>query len=125
MYNRKSIRASAVTTGAYVAGTIIKPKDNLDAYDQLNLLVAFTKGSLTSMDVKIDYSDDGETWYQETFSAISSGVSTESPGVHRFSTTGNQTIAVSTKWRFARISVLGNGTVTNSLVAIDVILGNV
>ena len=79
------------------------------------------------MDIKIDYSNTGDDsdWHQETFAAISGGVSTETLGVHRFSTTGKYTLALSSKWRYARISAIGNGTITSSSVAIDAILGNV
>jgi len=124
MYRLKAIRAAAITTNAYVVGNIVGPKENFDSFDQLNLAIKFTIGSLTNMDIKIEYSNDGSTYYQETFAAVSGGISTETAGVHRYAADGNYTLSLNTKWRYAKISVIGNGTVTSSSVTIDAIVGN-
>jgi len=58
-----TIRASAILTNSYVAGTTI---NNANHEDQLIIYVDFTIGSLTSAELKVEFSDDDITYYQET-----------------------------------------------------------
>lgn len=114
------VRASAVLTTGYVAGTVI---ENVHQQNQLIVLAAFTLGSLTSAQIKVEFSPDNVTFYQETFSAVSAGTSTETPGEHSIAANGNYRLAIPMKDRFVRISVKGTGTVTGSLMAIDAYTG--
>ena len=51
-YILKAIRASLVLTDSYVAGTVL---DLASKYDKIALLVDFTKGSLTTAEIKIEF----------------------------------------------------------------------
>jgi len=75
--------------------------------------------------VNEDTATSDNNWHQETFSAISGGTSTDSLGEHTVTASGKYRIAIPLKDRFVRVSSKGTGTVTNSLMAIDAIIGNV
>lgn len=62
-------------------------------------------------------------FYQQTSSAVAGGTSTENLLAHQFSATGKYRIAVPIKDRYIRISAKGTGTVTNSLMRVDAVLG--
>lgn len=130
------VRTSAILTNSYVAGTVLGAKNGvlgtaspadlcLEDYNQLNLEISFTIGSLTSAEVKIEYTDDSTltTWYQETFESITGGICTDTLGYHTITATGNYTFNVPIKNRYIRVSAKGTGTVTSSLMAIKAILG--
>jgi hypothetical protein len=119
-----AIRAAGILTGAYVAGNVLGPTNgNPVMNNQLNILAALTIGSLTSADIRVEYSIDGTTWYQETFEDIAGGISTLSGGVYRMSATGNHIISIPVKAPYIRISAIGNGTVDGSSLKIDAVLG--
>lgn len=118
-YIVKDIRPAAILTTSYVAGTIL---DNLQGLSQANLLVSFLKGSLTSAQLKVEFSIDGTNYFQETFSAISTGTSTETLGVHEFTWDGDYIINLPINYRYMKVSVKGTGTVTWSSVAIKAVL---
>lgn len=115
-YLNKAVRASAILTDAYVAGTVLA---DMEKFNQLILEVSFTIGSLTSAEVKVEYSQDGTTYYQDTNKSISSGTSTLYLANYTFSATGNYQIEVPIVARFIKVSVKGTGTVTNSLMAVN------
>lgn len=121
-----AIRAAAILTGSYVAGTDLSPTNGNPALrNQLQILAKLTIGSLTSADIKVEYSHDGSTWYQETFEDIAGGVSTLSGGVYRMTATGNYMISIPIKAPYIRISAIGNGTATGSSLQVDAVLGTV
>lgn len=122
-YSLKSLRNSAVLTTSYVAGTVYQEQglgQNIDPImnNQLMLYVALTLGSLTSAELKVEFSDDGTNWYQETSSSVSAGTSTDSLVTHTFTASGNYRLPISIADRKIRVSVKGTGTVTNSLMAV-------
>jgi len=117
----QTIRAAAILTTGYVAATVL---DTQAKFNQLVIYNAFTIGSLTTAELKVDFSHDGTTWYQETFQAISSGTATETLGEHQWNASGNRRILVPLKDRYVRVSVKGTGTVTNSSMEVLAILGN-
>lgn len=125
-YAYRAIRASTVLTGSYVAGTVIGPlglgtrTDPVDN-NQLNLYVSFTLGSLTSAEFKVEFSDDGSTYYQQSSSSVSGGTSTDTVLEHTITATGNYRIPISIADRYIKVSAKGTGTVTNSLMKIDAI----
>lgn len=131
-YIKRAVRASAVTTNSYVAGTILgaeagttlesrttKPQE----YNQLVLFVDFTIGSLTDVLIKVEFSPDNSSYYQETVGTIASGVETDATLEHKLTATGKYRIAIPCTDRYIKVSVKGEGTVTNSLCAIDAVLG--
>lgn len=114
------IRSAAILTNAYVAGTILK---DCSGYDQLTLYVDFTIGSLTDLQVKVEFSVDGGTTYaQETFSSISTTTDTLSLGIHKMAGSGVFTINVPVQGDWIKVSAIGTGTVTNSSCAITGVL---
>ena len=128
-YEKKAVRAAAILTDSYVAGTIVQP--DLAVYshsagqNQLTVMIAFTIGSLTSAQVKVEFSDDGTTYYQDTNASTSWGTTTLSLGEYSFSAAGNYLIHIPIRYKYIKISAKGTGTVTNSSMTIDALLHNV
>jgi hypothetical protein len=119
-YVFKNVRSAAILTGSYVAGTVLEQTHEAN---QIILLIDFTKGSLTSLEIKVEFSPDNTTFYQETFQAISSGTATETLGEHTFTATGKYRIPVQIMDRYIKVSAKGTGTVTSSSVTVDALLG--
>lgn len=115
------VRSSAILTDSYVAGTIIS---NAHEYDQLIVRLKYTKGSLTSLEVKIEYSQDGgTTYFQDTNMSVSGGTSTLSANEFTYTgATGNIQIEKNIACSHIKISVKGTGTVTNSLLEVTAVL---
>lgn len=128
-YAPQTIRAAAILTGSHVAGTSISPLAgaglNPANHNQLQLLVDFTIGSLTTGEVKVEFSHDGTNWYQDTFLSIDAATATASAGVYQFASTGKYILNIPIKCAHIRISAKGNGTATGSSMAILAILGTV
>ena len=125
-YIKFNIRSAAILTTGYVAGTVLSPTNGYPAkYNQLIVLADFTIGSLTDAQLKIEFSHDGTTYYQESFSSISGGTDTVSAGVHKFTASGKYRIAIPIKDNYIKISVIGTGTVTSSSMTVDAVLGTV
>ena len=123
-----NIIPSGVLTNGYVAGTTISSTTTnfpckVELRNQLELYIQLTLGSLTSAQLKLEFSNDGVTYYQESFSTISNGTDSVSAGVHSFSASGNYRMAFPIKDVWIRVSVQGTGTVTNSLMAVGAIIG--
>lgn len=118
----KAVRADAILTTDYVAGTVI---DDCEYCNQLMVFFKFTKGSLTSLEIKIEFSHDGITYYQEISEAISSGIATMSEEYHQLTPSGNQNgvLSIPIKCSKIKISAKGTGTVTGSSLKIDAIIG--
>ena len=116
------IRASAVLTTSYVAATVIS---NAEGFNQLVLYVDFTIGSLTTAEMKVEFSDDGTTYYDEISETITAGTATALPLVHAVGATGKKRYMIPIKDKYIKVSVKGTGTVTGSLMAIKAFLGNV
>jgi hypothetical protein len=116
-----ALRASSVLTNSYVNSSSIAASDNGE--NQLILLVDVTLGSLTSIEIKVEFSDDNATFFQESFGAISGGADTLTLGEHTFTVDGNYRLPIPVMDRFLRIAAKGTGTVTSSLLAIDGVLG--
>ena len=128
-YSKKTLRSSAILTGSYVAADILGPQGKSTPLDpvennQLVVLIALTLGSLTSAEVKVEFSDDGSTYYQETGSSVdvSTGLSTDAVIAHTYSATGNYSILIPIVDSDTKVSVKRIGTVTSALMAVDAIL---
>lgn len=125
-YQVLNVRSATILTNSYVAGTVLGPTNgNPSAYNQLVIYWGFTKGSLTSGELKVEFSHDGTTYYQETFSSVSGGTSTDTVGIHTQTATGNYRISIPIKDNYIKISVQGTGTVTSSSATVIAVLGNV
>jgi len=123
-YIFQSIRDAAILTAAYVAGTVLGPSNTTPMLrNQLNVLVDLTIGSLTSASVKVEYSNDGTDWYQETFMSVDTGVASGLGGIYTFVGTGKYMISIPIKAAYIRISGIGTGTLTGSSLKLGAIVG--
>ncbi len=126
-YGFVNVRSAAILTTSYVAGTVIGP-DYEGAVipseaNQLIVYTSFTIGSLTSGELKVEFSNDGTTYYQQTFTSVSGGTSTASLGNYTWTATGNYRFEIPIKDNYIKISVKGTGTVTSSSMTVDAIIG--
>lgn len=120
----KPIRSSLIPTTGYVAGTVIDNAHN--DYNQLVIHWDVTLGSLTSAELKVEFSSDGgTTYFQETNKAVSGGTTTLTVNEYTTTTTGKYEIKIPILARHIKISAKGTGTLTNSLIAVDALLGYV
>lgn len=129
-----TLRLSTVLTTSFVAAPIISSSNifgqsevpQLYTNNKLILFVNFTKGSLTSATVIVEFSPDGTNWYQETTDdlTLATGVIAEVPTTRTFSTTGKYKIVIPVSDIYIRVSAEGTGTVTGSLMTIDAVLAN-
>lgn len=121
-YAYKPVRAAAILTNSYVAGTVLT---DVQEKNQLEIEVQFTKGSLTNAIIKVEFSPDGVTYRQQTFGSISTGVKTLSLGTNLIAASGNYTISIPIKTKNIKISAIGTGTVTSSSMEINAVVGTV
>lgn len=126
-YIFQAIRAAAILTTGFVAGdSDITPFNvNPALRNQINFLLDFTIGSLTSLNIKIQYSNDGTDWYDETFETITAGVAAMSLGLYNFTATGKYVISIPVKSPYVRVNAQGVGTVTSSSLKIGAMVGTV
>ena len=96
----------------------------IEGFNQLELEVEFTLGSLTSAEIKIEFSDNNTTFYQQAFSAISGSVNSLTLGVNTLIASGNYLLSLPISSKYIKISSHGTGTVTNSLLAITAKIRN-
>ena len=123
-YILKPIRSSTVLTGSYVAGTVLGLEElHGGLHNQIVLYVDFTIGSLTSAQIKVEFSDDNSDYYQETFAAISGGTETDTLGEHTIAATGKYRLAIPIKDNYIKVSVKGTGTMTSSLMKVSAVVG--
>jgi len=121
-----------VLTNSYVAGNVIGQTSSgvykipdLQSFSSMKVIADFTIGSLTDCDIKVEFSNDGTTYWQETFTAVSGDESTASLGHTTIDGDGVYGFDIERLTAaFVKISAVGNGTVTGSSLAIDVILSD-
>lgn len=126
----KNIRTSAVLTTGYVAATVLggTVRPFAREYNQLVLFVDVTMGSLTTVELKVDFAPyvAGASFYQETdeTSSVAANVDTRAVNtvVHQFTVGGKYRLVVPLLDELVKVSVKGTGTVTSSSVAIDALL---
>ena len=121
-YEPRSVRDAAILTTSFVAGTLI---EDVKQNNQLVLLVDFTKGSLTTAEIKLEFSDDGTNFYQEASSSVAAGVDSLSALERQLDADASIAIYVPIKAAIIRVSAKGTGTVTGSEMAIKAIVGQV
>ncbi len=119
----RPVRAAAILTNAYVAGTVL---EDCQKFNALSLLITFTKGSLTDAQIKVEVSNDGTNWYNLFSDSISAGVNTLTNLVYKLTADAKgSTTPVAINNRYIRISSIGTGTVTSSSLEIIAILGKI
>lgn len=127
LYTTKLIRDAAILTTDYVAGTVWGPADGGGHAprnsDQLVIYVDFTKGSLTTAELIVEFSPDGTNYYQETNESVSGGTNTATAALHQMTATGAYRFMMPIKDEYIRISIKGTGTVTSSSAKIKAAIG--
>lgn len=120
--SKHTIRAIAVPTASYVAGTII----STDEHNYAGILVKYTKGDETSIQLKIETSsDDGTTYGQQSAEGSPSSGNIAIDSAYRtFTATGNYWITVHPlKADTVKISVKSTGGTPTGTVGVDAIIG--
>ena len=115
-----NLRSSAILTTSYVASSSFVT----GSANQVVAYVNFFRGSLTSGEVAVDFSDDDATWHQETSQAVSGGTATNYLMEHTFAGSGAFRLPIPLTDRFIRIRAKGTGTTTGSWMKIDVVDSN-
>jgi len=123
-YTAREIRSAAILTASYVAADVLWVDDNnrIQELNQSVLFIDLTIWSLTSMELKLEYSDNGIDFYQQTFLAIDGGTATASLWEYTFTTTGQYEIANPFKAQYVRASVKWTWTATWSSCTINWII---
>jgi hypothetical protein len=113
-----TIRAAAVLTNSYVAGTVISILD----CTQATLLVRYKMGATesgNSLQIKIEFSNDNSAYYQECTEEAAAGIITISlaeytfPAVAAAETYDNIRIPIQVMDRFVRVSAKETGVAVN------------
>lgn len=107
------VRSQTILTGSYVAGTAF----SMDNHNTIGLEVGYLKGDETSMQLKIEVSNDGGNSYaQQMAESTSGGTITASLGERSFAASGTGSILVNpVRARLVKISVKAtSGTPTGS-----------
>ena len=136
------IRDAAILTTGYVAGNVIgavnageKPASGqmlqhfvgtAGLFNQIILYVDFTKGSLTTAEILVEFSDNNVDWYAETVDDVNAGtgIITERNAVRQLTANGKYRIPIRVNDNYIRVSIKGTGTVTSSSAKIGAIIGN-
>ena len=109
-----NVRESSALTTSYVSSDSF----NVQGANQLQLLVSFTKGSSEGCRLKVEFSEDGENWYQESAVAMSDTGDTRD-AIHRSAfrkveSSSNIVVSIPLSASFFRISAaaitVGTGT---------------
>ena len=104
---KATVRSAAVLTTSYVAASV---ELDLQNWNQLVLLLDFTKGASTGFTIKLEFSDkDRLDWFQETAigsSTIAANIATTPvyQNEYTFSETGKYALPVPVNYRYVRIS---------------------
>lgn len=121
-----TIRSAAILTTSYVATTIGKETGlatKVNEYNQLMLYVDFTIGSLTSAEIKVEFSPDNTSFYQESHEKLDNGTANVYTLTYTLSATGAYRIPIQCNDRYIKVSAKGTGTVTNSSMTIKAAMG--
>ena len=127
-----TIRDAAILTNSYVAAKILgaytksdgtQVQADVSKHNQLELECIYTKGSLTSLEIKIEFSNDGTNWVQETNKAVSGGTTTLTLNEHTTTASTGFHISIPIMANFIKVSAKGTGTLTGSSLAIVAKLG--
>jgi glucan biosynthesis protein len=122
-----TIRSAAALTTSYVAATTLGKETGqstkVNEYNQLILYVDFTIGSLTSAEIKVEFSPDNTSWYQESHEKLDNGTANVYTLTYTLSATGAYRIPIQCNDRYIKVSAKGTGTVTGSSMTIKAVMG--
>lgn len=127
---RTTLRAPLIVTTAFTL-TAISPWFSAKDYGQLVLYPAITLGSLTTVELAVEFSPDqgssAATIYQESdeTNSVTANVDTRAVNqvIHQFSQSANYRLAIPIADLWFRVKVKGTGTVAGSSVGVDAVLG--
>lgn len=115
--HKHAIRSAAILTTSYVAGTIIGIAEE---YNTLALELDFTKGSLTSLEFKVEVSDDDDNYYQQVAESTTGGTVTPTLAFRTLTVTGKYAFLITPiRAKYIKVSVKGTGTLTSSSCPIN------
>jgi len=113
------LRDSAILTTGYVATDSIQLKGT----NNIGVFFLITKGSLTSVQYKFQFSADKVNWCDEVTESVASGVITVVP-LYYTETLGAATVnfiqPIPSRGEWLRVSIKGTGTATGSLCEIQI-----
>ena len=115
------------TNGTAVLSTGTEDNEHVDAKDCNKLVLYFdaTLKNLTSVDIKIFFSDDATTWCQRTSEALVAGVNTLAVYYESMTAGGEYRLPIAIMDRYVKIQVRGVGTVTGSNLTAKAFVGTV
>ena len=116
------IRRAAILTNDYVAADVI---DEIQFNNQVVLHIYFTKGSLDSCEIKIEFSPtaDDDDYTQETNANLSGGETVLVLNENTITGTGNYTYFLPQKSRYVKVSAQGTGDCTGSSLRMIAAIG--
>lgn len=117
------VREAAPLTTSYV------PSDsfNIEGANQLQLMVSFTEGESKGCRLKMEFSEDGENWYQET-SVLVYGDTEEAKHrliVRRIDSSSNALISIPVWTKYFRVSAAAVDSGEDTSLSITAIAGNI
>ena len=119
----KTLRESDVLTTSFVDSDVI----NIQGANQVQLLVCFTKGDSTGCRLRVEFSEDQSTWYQE--SMVSEFPSTNDVKhtlvARRIDDTGNYAISIPVSASYLKVSVQAIDSEANTLLSIKATAANI
>lgn len=122
------LREEAVLTTSYVVTPVNDANGALfdcSQFDAYNLYIDFTIGSLTSAEVKVEFSYDGTNWFQEPNSLVSGGTNTWTANVNIMTASCAIAPKMTMANKYMRVSCKGTGTVTGSKLAVAIELAKI
>ena len=122
-YKEAVVRASAILTSAYVAGSVINHK----GFNTLYLDCKYTKGNADGFDIKIEVSMDGTNYYVTQQALPSGGVTSWFDDITevRHSASKDFRLEYQLIANYVKISVIGSGAnLTGSALAINAVSCN-
>lgn len=125
-YESRTIRESAILTNSFTPADIIEQTGSffLTEKNQLALYVYFTKGSSTSMEVRVRFSPDSITsnrFLKETTKSISGSTTTLTPNDYTMTESG--IILINTKAKYIEVSVKCTGSTSGTLCELVAVTG--
>lgn len=118
-YLNKAVRADLIPTTSYVVGTQL---DDCHNFNQLDILVKWTAGTASSMEIYAEYSVDGTTFFRDCNATVTSGSTALVASNYTFVDGGNYRIEIPISCRYVNIYVKGSGTLTTSKIQVDAVL---
>ena len=116
-----AIREAAILTQAYVASDIF----NLQGANQLQLKVAFTLGSSSGAQIKVEFSDDKTNWFQESKYSVSGSDWVHTAQTRRRNASASLVINIPVISKWYRVSSLAVTDETGTSLAITGMVGNI